>query len=361
MNRLAGALVRAAHALWAWSQRHRSVAPVARLVRSHWIETVAVVSLIALVVAVNPPTLLHTFSRISWQIAVLMIPVALATYVARAVAWYAALHRIGSLVSLWRTVAIEIAGQVMVFMPLGDLARVAMVRRAGFRRREPGELAGTIAFQELTFMTLLGFGVLPRVATQRDVALLVVIMTLAHAGIFAILLSRRAYDWAVRTVERVRILRRFDKQLRDIRPAFVMLFEPRALIPILISNAVAAALNFLLFWLALRALGQDSISFISAAFVLGLSYIIAGLSFVPGSLGAFEGLATVVMISNGIAPAVGAAVTLLYRGYNDILMAMVGAPFAFALQRLGATGRRRSEGRGGRKSRRAQRHPSRAR
>jgi uncharacterized membrane protein YbhN (UPF0104 family) len=309
------------------------VARTWRFLRAHWLETFAAVSLVALIVAVNPPKLAQTLSRMSWHVALLMLPVAFASYVARGVAWWVGLRTIGSVISVWRTVAIEIAGQVMVFLPLGDLARVAMVRRAGFRRREPGELAGTIAFQELVFMTLLGFGVLPRVATQRDVALLVVLMTLAHAGIFTILVWKRAYDWAVDTVERVRLLRRFDRQLRDLRPAFVKLFTPRALVPILLCNAVAAGLNFLLFYLALRALGQDSVSFVSAAFVLGLSYIIAGLSFIPAGIGAFEGLATVVMISNGIPPATGAAVTLLYRGYNDILMALAGAPVAIAVHR----------------------------
>jgi glycosyltransferase 2 family protein len=334
VNRLVGGIVGAVRSAWGWAQRRRYIGPASRFLRAHWLETVALVSIVALIVAVDPPRLIHTFARMSWQIALAMIPVAFATYVVRGLAWYVALRHIGSRLSLWRTVAIEIAGQVMVFMPMGDLARVAMARRAGYRRRDAGELAGTIAFQELVFMTFLGFGVLPRVATQRDVALLVLLMTLAHVGIFAILIWKRAYDWAVRTVEKVRFLRRFDKQLRDLRPAFVALFHPRALVPILLCNAVAAGLNFLLFYLALRALGQDSISFVSAAFVLGLSYIVAGLSFIPGGVGAFEGLATVVMIGNGIPPAIGAAVTLLYRGYNDILMAVVGAPVALAVRRL---------------------------
>ena len=150
-------------------------------------------------------------------------------------------------------------------------------------------------------------------------------MTLAHVGVFIILLWKPAYDWALRIVERLRILRRFDSQLRDLQPTFAALFAPSTLIPVLILNVLSVLLTYLLFYLALAALGASQVTFVAAAFVLGLSYILSALSFLPGGLGVFEGLLTILMIANGVPAAVGAAAGILYRAYNDVLMAILGA------------------------------------
>lgn len=332
MNRLIGSVLAAARRFSAWAEKHAFVRPVFHFARRHIPEMVAVATLVALIIGVNPPKLLRVFAHIDWRIAGLMVPVVLGTYVSRGLAWWIGLRKIGQRISVMRCLTVEFAGQVLVFLPLGDLARVSMVRKTS-GDRGPGQLAGTIAFQELLFMMLLGFGVLPRVASQLDVAALVLVMTVLHIGVFTVLLWKPAYDTAVRVVEKVRILRRFDKQLRELRPAFVKLFEWDSLGPMLLLQTCATLLTFLLFYLALHAIGASHIGYVTAGFLLGLSYILSGFSFIPGGLGVFEGLLTLLMIANGVAPETGAAAGLLYRGYNDVLMALVGAPFALKVRR----------------------------
>ena len=95
--------------------------------------------------------------------------------------------------------------------------------------------------------------------------------------------------------------------------------------PVLVLNVVATLLTYLLFYLALHAIGVTHVSLLAAVFVLALSYVLAGFSFIPGGLGAFEGLLTVLMATNGVPVASGAAAGLLYRAYNDGLMAALGA------------------------------------
>jgi uncharacterized membrane protein YbhN (UPF0104 family) len=322
----------------AWITRHRATRRLAGALRRHWPVIVAAVSVIALLAAVNPPRLLGVLSHVQWRIALLMIPVTLGTYVCRGLAWWVTLRRIGVQIGVLRTLTIELAGQVMVFLPLGDLARVAMVHKVK-PRTGVGRIAGTITFQELVFMTLLGWGVLPRVVSQHDVGVLVLLMTLFHLGIFLLLAWEPAYRWARRTVEKIRPLRRFDKPLRALRPAFIAIFDWRTVIPVLALQAMAAALSFLLFYLALQAIGVTHVTYITSTFVLGFSYVIAGLSFAPAGVGVFEGLLTILMVTNGVPAAAGAAAGLLYRGYNDIFMALVGAPFAIAIRRAGRSRR----------------------
>jgi len=298
--------------------------PVLRLLRRQWMVAIAVVSIVGLVIAVNPGKLWGVLEHVQLRPLLLMLPCTVAIYVVRAFGWHVALHRIGVKISAHRTVVVMLAGQALVFLPAGDLARVKMVRDTGASGHDAGEITGTIAFQELLYMTLMGFAVLPAIAQHPDIGGIVALITLLQVGIFVVLLWERGYRFAVRSVERIRFLRRFDRELRDIRPAFVHLFEPRAGIPIVAFNMLAVTLAFALFLLALHAVGVSNIGFAKAAFIYALGHILAALTFLPGGVGAYEGILTAFMALQGVPPSQGAAAALLYRGFNDILMACIG-------------------------------------
>lgn len=312
--------------------------PVWRLVRHYWAELFAAASLIALIVGVNPLKLGHVFGTIDWRIALVMVPVVLVLYLCRGTAWLIALRAVGEHVSFVQTQIIELAGQVMIVLPMGDLARVAMVRNTD-REHGVGTLTATVALQELLFMLFVSFGALPRLAEAPSVALIMIVTMLAFLSVFVILLWEAAYEWAVRVVEHFKPLRRFDRQLHEIRPAFVQLCHPRTLLPIAFFQATAAFLSFSLFFLAMRSIGITNVSYVNAVFVLGVSYTFGGISFLPLGIGAFEGLLTVILLTLHIPAAMGAAAGLIYRGYNDILMAFIGLPsilYVRARQRSGS-------------------------
>ncbi|MBV8527538.1 MAG: flippase-like domain-containing protein, partial [Candidatus Dormibacteraeota bacterium] len=247
---LAAAGRRAFSRLW----RHQRLRPALSWVRRHLPETVAVAGIVSLVLVVNPAKLAAAFGRMDWRIALVMMPVAVTSYLLRGLAWWVALRRLAVRLTLRHTLAVELAGQVMVSLPLGDLSRVAMVRKL-WKGRGARNLTGSIAFQELTFTLLLGLGILPRVFAKPDIALLLVAMTAAHVGVFTVIAWKPAYEWALARVERIRMLRRFDRQLRAVRPAVIALFDWRALIPIVLCQAVAVLLSYLLFNLGLHSLG----------------------------------------------------------------------------------------------------------
>ncbi|MBJ7607988.1 MAG: flippase-like domain-containing protein [Candidatus Dormibacteraeota bacterium] len=333
INRALGRVAGAVHAAWDASQRHRTLGAMARLLKHHTMEIIAVLCLLALVLAVNPAALGGVFARTDVALVLLMLPVTIGTYLARSLGWWFTLRRVGVDVDIPHSVAVEFAGQTMVFMPTGDLARIALIKEVTGTPRTSGELTATIAFQELLFMTLMGLGVLPRVARHPDIALLVIAMVLIHLLILTVIIWKPAYDWAIGLVEKVKLLRRFDSQLRSIRPAFVELLHLRVVVPVLLCNALAVFLSYLLFYLALHAVGANQVSFIAAMFVLALSFVISGISLIPGGVGLFEGLLTVLVIANGVPVAAGAAAGLLFRGFNDVLMAGMGAVFLVLIRR----------------------------
>ncbi len=303
------------------------------LLRHHVMEIAAVLCLVALVLAVNPFSLGGVFRKTNAGLLLLMLPLTIATYLARSVAWWVTLRRLNVQVDILHSIAVELAGQTMVFMPTGDLARIALIKDVTGTQRSSGELTATIAFQELLFMTLMGLGVLPRVASHPDIALLVIAMVAVHLLILIVIAWGPAYSWAIGLVAKVTVLRRFNPQLRAIRPAFIELVHARVLIPVLLCNVAAVVGSYGLFYLALRAIGQTHVSFIAAAFVLALSFVISGISLIPGGVGPFEGLLTVLLIANGVPVAAGAAAGLLFRGFNDILMAAIGAVFLVLIRR----------------------------
>jgi glycosyltransferase 2 family protein len=292
--------------------------PVLAFLKKHWLETVGVGSLIVLAIVVHPLELWGVLSKVHIVFLLLMLPVVLAVYVLRAIGWWVALRTAGVEITLFRAIYTTIAGHLMVFMPAGDLARAALVRKiAG---ADEGRVAGTIAFQELTYLTLLGLGVVPQLLVHPDIAMLFLLMLIGHATAFLIVLWEPAYKWAVGLVERIRWLRRFDKQLRTLRPAFVAQVRSPSLIAVLGLNALAAAFLLLLFYLALVAVGGGRIGFVDAAFVYGLAHIFSGLSFLPGGIGSLEAILTALLAAHGLPASEGAACALLFRGYNDVVM-----------------------------------------
>jgi len=309
-----------------------------RLVRRYWAELFALAGLIALIVGVNPLKLGHVFSHISWVLAVLMVPVTIALYICRGTAWWYALRGVGEHIRFNQTQVIELAGQVMIILPMGDLARVAMVRDTD-DEKGAGTITATIALQELLYMWMMSLGALPGLVQRHDVALFMLISSLGFGFVFLVILWNPLYLRVLHLVEHVKLLRRFDQQLHEIRPAFVTLCKPRTLAPILGYQVVAALLSFLLFYLALIAVGVTNISYITAVFVLGVSYTFSAISFLPLGIGAFEGLLTLIMLTYGIPAATGAAAALIYRGYNDVLMAMIGGPSLLYVRRMQRTGR----------------------
>jgi uncharacterized membrane protein YbhN (UPF0104 family) len=333
---VSGRLIRAGHLAWRVAEERPVLRRTLLWLRARWLESIAVVSLLGLLVAVDPGRLLAAYGRLSPPVVLLMLPVVVAVYVLRGLGWWVALRHLGVEIGPLRAVAIMFAGQTLIFMPAGDLARVTLVERTGASGRDEGTLAGSIAFQELVFLGLLGLGALPQAFTAPRTALLVLVMTAAQAGIFVILIVEPLYSRAVRFVEQFRLLRRFDPQLRSLRPAFLAMLSPRPLLGVLVCNAAAASGMFLLFWLALQAVKVTVIGLPEAAFVYGVAHILSGVSFLPGGVGSLEVLTVALLASRGVPAPVGAAAAVLLRGFNDVLMAVVGVGAGVVLRREGA-------------------------
>lgn len=121
--------------------------------------------------------------------------------------------------------------------------------------------------------------------------------------------------------------------VEELRRSFLLMFSPRVAAAIAGYAALGAAMSFLLFELALHAVGITNQGPVDAAFIFALGHVLAAASMVPGGLGAYEGVLTGFMALHGISPSVGAAAALLYRGFNDVVMAVLGVAAGFDARR----------------------------
>lgn len=295
-----------------------------RFAREHWVVLLAIVSLCGLVIAVNPFRIAALFAGVDRRDLVLMAPCVVGIYFFKSFGWWVALRRVGVRIGPGRTLYVMFVGRTLIFLPTGDLARIALLRETGAEGANAGEVAATIAFQELLYMGLVGLAVLPRIGDHPQLIALVAAMAAAHLGIFVILLWSRGYDWAVSLVHRVRLLRRFDTPLRSLHPAFTRLTTPGVVIQVLFWNALAVMCLLLLFNFAVAAVAGPRLTLAETAFAYSLGHILGGLSFIPSGMGAMEAIVAGLMVTQGLPFDKGVAAVILFRAYNDLLSALLG-------------------------------------
>lgn len=309
------------------------------LARRLWLPALALVAVTGLVIAVNPAELGGVLRRSRPLPLVLMAPTTVGVYVLRGLGWWVALRQIGVDISPPRAVQVILASKPLVFLPAGDLGRVAILELTVSKDRDVGEVSATVAYQELLFLLLMGLVTIPICFQQPAVTPVVVGLAVLAGGIFWVLFWEPAYDRAVGLIVHIGVLRRFDRELRHIRPSFLALFTSRTLAGVLCFNAAALALAFLDFELALAAVGVEGVTYVQAAFIYALAYVLSGLAFTPAGLGAYEAILTGFMALEGVRPSVGAAAAILYRGYNDLFMAALGSGFLLHLRQVSRLGR----------------------
>jgi len=306
--------------------------------RQHWLIGVGLVAVAALVVAVQPSNVARVLAQADPALLAPMLPCVLLLYVFHGAAWWIALRGADVPVGLGRAVAVTFVSQAFVFLPGGDLWRVPVLADVRGRPVDAGAVAGAVVFDDLVFLFVMTFAMVPAVWLAPGLALPLVILLLPQVAIFTILLWPRLYGWLAARVGRVGPVRRFEPQLQLLGSSFRRLVTVRTLVPVVLLDAVCVALAVALFGLALRAVHAGGVGPQRVAFTYALGQVSAGLTVVPAALGAYEPMMTGLMAMQGVAPAAAAVAALLYRAFNDVLMALVGLVVAVLSRRAGRPG-----------------------
>ena len=288
----------------------------------HWKILLACSALGTLILAVDPLRLLRALERLRpLSLGELMLAV-LAFYFFKAMGWRSALVALGIPASRRRTVLATFGAQTASLLPLGSLSRVVLLGDS--REIDYGAVTASIAFQELLLLILMALASIPGMIRFPQAGVIAGAMLLATMAAFATLLWRPLYDRAVDLVGKVPYLGRFEGEIRNLPIGFRRLLQLKVAIRLVAWNAISLACAFGLFFVALRAIGVTQVTFARSALVFSVSYMLGALSLLPGGLGAYEATMTGFLVLMGIAAPLGAAAALVYRGFNDGFMALVG-------------------------------------
>lgn len=316
-----------------WLDCRRLVSASIRRLREHWLLVLGLLAVCGLVIAVGPAKLTRVLAGADPRFLALMLPCVLALYATRGLAWRVALLGSGLTVTRARAIRLVIAGQALIFLPGGDLWRIAVTARAQDLRRMGGVITATIVFDDLVFMTLLSLALVPLLARMPFLIPLVVLALLGELMLWSLLVWPAGYLRAVQLATRMLPVGRLAIPLGQLGPAFRRLVRPRIVLQVGLLNAVAGVLSLSLFVLALLAVRVTWIGLDQAAFTLAAGQIVGSATMLPGGIGAYEAVLTGLLVAAGVAPATGAAAALLYRGFSDVLMSVLGVAAGIGLGR----------------------------
>jgi uncharacterized membrane protein YbhN (UPF0104 family) len=311
--------------------------------RGHWVTIVGVAAVAGLVVAVNPGKVALALSHASPLLLVAMLPVVLFLYCIRAVTWFVVVRAAGQPVGFGQAIRITFISQMFVFLPGGDLWKVPLVRLENGDRVDTGVLTGTVVFDDLIYLFVLTFAMVPLVIGTPLLSIPLGVALLPQLVIFAILLSPSVYGALASRVGNLRPFRRFRSELEVLGPSFRGLVRIPTTLTVIALDALAASLSISLFALALASVHGTGSDLLHVAFTYSASQVVTNLTVIPGALGAYEGMMTGAMALQGVAPAAAATGALLYRIGNDVLMALIGLAVALVYDRehllaMGRTG-----------------------
>jgi hypothetical protein len=135
--------------------------------RRHWLVAVGLAAVAGLLVAVQPARVERVLAEADPVALVLMLPCVLLLYVVHGAAWWVALRGVGAPIGLRRAIGVTCVSQAFVFLPGGDLWRVPVVRDESAELAEAGVLAGTVVFDDLVFLFVLTFAMVPACRPPR--------------------------------------------------------------------------------------------------------------------------------------------------------------------------------------------------
>ena len=301
--------------------------------RGHWVTLVGLAAVIGLVIAVNPQKVAGALSDAVPTLLFLMLPIVFLIYLTRGVTWYIVVRAAGQPLGVRQALRVTFISQAFVFLPGGDLWKVPLVKLEDGPLVNTGSLTGTVVFDDLVYLFVLTFAMLPVVVGAPLLAIPLAVALIPQLVIFAILLSPAVYATLAGWVGNHRLFRRFRPELEVLGPTFRSLVRARTVAPVIALDAVAASLSISLFALALGSVHGSGSDLAHIAFTYSGSQVVTNLTVFPGALGVYEGMMTGAMALQGVAPAAAATGALLYRVVNDVLMALVGLAVALIYDR----------------------------
>jgi uncharacterized protein (TIRG00374 family) len=287
-------------------------------------------AILALIVEyVHPSELGSALSRFHLAYLPLVLLLSLAYYLLKGYQWHLFLKPLKLDHGAVETILIYFAGQPTAILPLGELSRAFILRQHA--KVSLGEVSATVVVQELLYPIGLIAAALPGAGQFPGAQAAVIVALLGIIAISTILLWPRAFTFVMRFAVRVPLIRRYSADLMSLhRDVIFIARRPATLGPALLGP-VAALIAIAMFYFTIRSVGVE-VGVYQAAFVYAVAHLAGGVSLLPGGIGAYEGSMTLLLVAFGVATPVAAAIAILNRAFDRLLVTVVGTIVYFAIR-----------------------------
>jgi len=283
-----------------------------------------------LVEYVHPGELGGALSRFHLGYLPIVLALSLAYYLLKGYQWHLFLKPLKLDHGAVETILIYLAGQPTAILPLGELSRAFILRQHA--KVNLGEVSATVVVQELLYPIGLIAAAVPGAGQFPGAQAAVVVALLGILSISTILLWPRAFTFVMRFAVRVPFIRRYSADLMSLhRDVIFIARRPATLGPALLGP-VAALIAIAMFYFTVRSVGVN-LGVYQVAFVYAVAHLAGGISLLPGGIGAYEGSMTFLLVAFGVATPVAAAIAILNRAFDRLLVTLVGTAVFFVIRR----------------------------
>ncbi len=283
-----------------------------------------------IVLYVHPEQLGGALSRFHLAYLPVVLSLSLAYYLLKGYQWHLFLKPLKLDHGAVETILIYLAGQPTAILPLGELTRAFILRQHA--KVNLGEVSATVVVQELLYPIFLIAAAVPGAGQFPGAQAAVVVALLGILGISTILLWPRAFNFVMRFAVRVPIIRHYAADLMSLHQDVIFIARRPATLGPALLGPVAAMIAIAMFYFTARSVGID-LGVYQAAFVYAVAHLAGGVSLLPGGIGAYEGSMTFLLVAFGVATPVAAAIAILNRAFDRLLVTVVGTVVFFAIRR----------------------------
>ncbi|MFZ0168278.1 MAG: lysylphosphatidylglycerol synthase transmembrane domain-containing protein [Candidatus Dormiibacterota bacterium] len=278
---------------------------------------------------VQPSHLGSALSRFHLAYLPIVLALSMGYYLLKGYQWHLFLKPLKLDHGAVETILIYFAGQPTAILPLGELSRAFILRQHA--KVSLGEVSATVVVQELLYPIGLIAAAVPGAGRFPGAQAAVVVALLGILAISTILLWPRAFNLVMRFAVRIPVIRRYSDDLTSLhQDVIVIARRPASLGPALLGP-VAAVIAIAMFYFTIRSVGVN-MGIYQVAFVYAIAHLAGGISLLPGGVGAYEGSMTVLLVAFGVAGPVAAAIAILNRAFDRVLVTIVGTVVYFAIR-----------------------------
>ncbi|MGH7705443.1 MAG: lysylphosphatidylglycerol synthase transmembrane domain-containing protein [Candidatus Dormibacteria bacterium] len=279
---------------------------------------------------VRPADLGHALERFHLGYLPIVLALSLGYYLLKGYQWHLFLKPLKLDHGAVETILIYLAGQPTAILPLGELSRAFILRQHA--KVNLGEVSATVVVQELLYPIGLVAAALPGAGQFPGAQVAVGVALAGIIAISTVLLWPRAFSLVMRYALRVPVIRRYSADLEALhRDVIFIARRPATLGPALLGP-LAAVIAIAMFYFTARSVGVE-VGVYQIAFVYAIAHLAGGITLLPGGIGAYEGSMTFLLVAFGVASPVAAAVAILNRAFDRLLVTLVGTAVFFAIRR----------------------------